>query len=354
MEVLALSDDLTGALETGVRFGAPVEVWRGQALRPRHVLDTETRHAPPGEAGARISELATESEARLIYKKTDSALRGNIGAELGALLAAHPRSPLIYAPAYPKMGRVVRRGRLYVDGSPAHESAFARDALNPVRESDIVSVLRSQTQTPVFSIGVAKLRDLQAGAIYVCDGESDEEIAEAARVLSVDGFRLAAGPAAFAEAIAEKMDPESGPATALPRIRSCLVINGSLHELSLRQVCHAVERGWRIAGDGAIPDAEWVILDGAGGGTAAQVAANIGKLVQKILIRSRLEALVIFGGDTACRVIEAIGSPPLQPLREVVPGAPLSRVEGRDLYLITKAGGFGSVDVLSGMRNALL
>src|SRR5262245_65121828 len=99
MEVLALSDDLTGALEVGVRFGAVVELWRGQARRPRHVLDTETRHLPADKAATLIAEIAAGSSARLIYKKTDSTLRGNIGAELGALLAVYPQFPLIYAPA---------------------------------------------------------------------------------------------------------------------------------------------------------------------------------------------------------------------------------------------------------------
>jgi uncharacterized protein YgbK (DUF1537 family) len=354
MDVLALADDLTGALEVGVRFGAIVEVWRGQACRGQQVIDTENRHMPPVEAAALIREIAAGSRARLIYKKTDSTLRGNIGSELGELLAVQPQSPLIYAPAYPKMGRVVRQGRLHVQGSLAHETAFAKDALNPVRDSDIVRVLRSQTHLPIRSISVDKLQDLKPGTIYVCDGESDAEIAEAARVVIAKGFRLTAGPAAFAEALAERMDVARGAVAPLPRIQSCLVINGSRHELSLRQVCHAVEHGWRLAGEDAIPESEWVILDGAGQGTASQVAANVGTLVRNILTRVRLEALAIFGGDTAYGVLQAIGSPPLEPLREIVPGVPLSRVEGRDLYLITKAGGFGSLDVLSAIRNALL
>jgi uncharacterized protein YgbK (DUF1537 family) len=97
-----------------------------------------------------------------------------------------------------------------------------------------------------------------------------------------------------------------------------------------------------------------VILDERSEGAALQVAENAGKLVRDILTRVRLEALAVFGGDTAYGILQAIGNPPLRPLGEIVPGVPLSTIEGRDLYLITKAGGFGPVDVLSTIRNALL
>ena len=49
----------------------------------------------------------------------------------------------------------------------------------------------------------------------------------------------------------------------------------------------------------------------------------------------------------------AIGNPALCPLGEIVPGVPLSRVTGRDLILITKAGGFGPLDVLPAIRSVL-
>ena len=117
--VLALADDLTGALETGARFAAAgvpavVSVELSTASdAPVLVIDTETRHLAPADAAARIHELACQARARgvrFIYKKTDSTLRGNIGAELGALCRADPDSPLVYAPAYPAMGRTVRPG----------------------------------------------------------------------------------------------------------------------------------------------------------------------------------------------------------------------------------------------------
>src|SRR5271165_5976312 len=90
--ILALADDLTGALETGAKFagqglGARVttEIAMSRAPEvPVLVIDTETRHLPAGEA-AGVVRHATKAALRfapwLVYKKTDSTLRGNIAAE---------------------------------------------------------------------------------------------------------------------------------------------------------------------------------------------------------------------------------------------------------------------------------
>jgi uncharacterized protein YgbK (DUF1537 family) len=354
VEVLGLADDLTGALEAGAKFAAcgidtTVTAWGGQTEDSGHaqVIDTETRHLPGPDAAQRIISATASSAARLIYKKTDSTLRGNIGAELGALLAVYPESPLIYAPAYPAMGRFVKGGHLYIYGAPAHETVFAKDTLNPVSDSNIARVLRSQTQAPVFSARVADLKKLEPGAIYICDGESDFDIEASARLLTgFDARWLAAGPAAFAEAIGRRLDlPRTG-MLPWPPAGSCLVINGSRHELSARQVCHAEKLGWRVADADAIAGPEWVILDASGD------AETVGEIVRDVMTRVKLDALCIFGGDTAYGILKAIGNPPLRPLGEIVPGVPLSRVTGRDLILITKAGGFGPLDVLPAIRRA--
>ncbi len=223
MDALALADDLTGALEVGAKFAArgfdtlvttKVESPPSQIL----VIDTETRHCTV-EKAATITRTVALSDG-LIYKKTDSTLRGNIGAELGALVEAHPDSPLLYAPAYPAMDRIVKNGHLYIEGAPAHQSSFARDALNPVADCDIARVIRSQTSVPVLTVSIHDLNDLAPGAIYVCDGESDADVDEAA--CAVTGLcRLAAGPAAFASALARRINPGPINVARWPRITSC-------------------------------------------------------------------------------------------------------------------------------------
>ena len=112
LRLLMIADDFTGALDTGVQLaahGIPTQVVVGQAdlsacSSTVLVVDTETRHlsaAKAAEAVARLTRSAVENGVGCIYKKTDSALRGNIGAELAALLKASGARNLPFLPAFP-------------------------------------------------------------------------------------------------------------------------------------------------------------------------------------------------------------------------------------------------------------
>jgi uncharacterized protein YgbK (DUF1537 family) len=370
MRILALADDLTGALETGAKFAAaciPSLVTTELSLSPAGlaerfevlVIDTETRHVDSAAAAGLVRSLAFEARRKsvnLVYKKTDSTLRGNIGSELGALLEAYSGAPLFYVPAYPETGRTVREGVLLVQGVPVSGTTFGKDPLNPVATSFIPDALAQGCRMPVRH-GVRQERPIEV-AVYVYDGECNADIAVVARVLlEMPGVKLAAGPAAFAAEIAALLSPGGEPDLGWPVIDHCLVVNGSLHAASLGQVRHAVENGWRSVAAGASVSG-WAVLDTeecAAAGTGLEIAARIGQAVRDTVRQARLEALVIFGGDTAWGVLSALGFPALEPLGEVMPGVPVSRFEvgGRPLHLITKAGGFGTPYLLDRLRAKL-
>jgi uncharacterized protein YgbK (DUF1537 family) len=336
VSILALADDMTGALEVGAKFSAagirtlvsakPAEAAPASAL----VYDTETRHSSPQVAAREVRRFVLQTgpvRPRLIYKKTDSTLRGNIAAELKALAELHPQWRIGYAPAYPALGRTVTQGLLYVDGVPVADTEFARDTLNPVRSSSVSAILGSEVPCTIF------------------DGETDADIRKAAAaILADESMRIAMGPA------------------ALPELRSCLVLNGSVHTRSSEQMKHAeaqscisLERGalWRILAPKHAPGAD----------PACVAKANARHLLEPLAAASP-DAILVIGGDTAFAVLAELGLPPLLPVREIVPGVPVTRIEAaqlaqalpgrrRDLFLITKAGGFGVRDVLCRVRERL-
>lgn len=343
--LLAFADDLTGALEVGAKFAAQgirARVTLGLEPAPVRIVDLETRHVSEAEAARRVARLVrSAARTELLYAKTDSTLRGNIGSELGAMLEAVP-GPLLYVPAYPAMGRTIIDGRLLVFGTPLEHTAFAQDALNPATESRIVEVIRRQTSAPVWMVDTPSLcADAPAG-IYVANGTTDEDVAAAAEFWYRSGWRSGAGPAAFAEAIAHRIDLPRSNAALRVFADSALVVNGSLHELSLRQIAHGL----------ADPHPGWTILDHSGLRGEA-----LGSMVRELAGKSAIAALIVFGGDTAFAVLNAFGAPPLEPLGELLPGIPVSRLydrsSQRDLLLITKAGGFGPPDVLARLRERL-
>jgi hypothetical protein len=76
-------------------------------------LDTDSRTRPAGFAAKRVLEAARAvRESRLVCKKLDSTLRGNVAAELSAALGATRRGRVVVAPAFPAASRttVVRVG----------------------------------------------------------------------------------------------------------------------------------------------------------------------------------------------------------------------------------------------------
>lgn len=338
--LLALADDLTGALEVGAKFaGSGIQVRvttaSGGGLEcDVEVIDLESRHLPPEEAAAAVSR-AIAGGACLIYKKTDSTLRGNIAAELRALAAAYPDSMIAYVPAYPAVGRTVKDGELYVYGVHVHRTAFAADRLNPIADSSIARIVA----------------DVSGCTVY--DGENDADVARAtASALADPACRIIAGPASVAAEIAAGLEgPGRRPVEPLPHIRRCLIVNGSLHDVSTRQIAFAEAQGCVSAA----LDAAWRILHSPEGGALPplEFAAETGRRVREYLSGSETDALLVFGGDTAFGILKALGCPPLEPIGEVIMGVPVSRVWGRNLYLITKAGGFGGDDLICKVKQLL-
>jgi uncharacterized protein YgbK (DUF1537 family) len=325
--IFAIADDLTGALEVGACFPDSIVSTNRFVPAPPGggalVIDTETRHLPAEEAAAVVYETvlsALRFHPALIYKKTDSTLRGNIAAEFGALLRAVPGKVLLYAPAHPQMGRTVKDGHLLVHGVRVHETAFARDPLNPVLNSNIRALMG---ELPVT----------------ILDGESIADLEFAAQgILQQDNFSIAAGPAALAACLRSRCAT-----VPLPRVSRCLIVNGSMHPTSAQQVDFA--RGHDCFDD------EWICFEGIHHGEGLEHSARIGVQVRQALSQSQFDALIVFGGDTALGIHRALGSHDFRPYGEAAPGVPASRCG--DLVWITKAGGFGPPDLLCDIRRRL-
>lgn len=333
--LLAIADDLTGALETGAAFAdhglsACVTTHPQIVQKPPdqsvYIIDSETRHCSPAEAEQKL-EMIGQQAARfspgLIYKKTDSTLRGNIHAELKGLCLSFPQHHILYAPAYPAMGRTVQDGHLLVHGTPVHETDFGKDRLNPVTSSDVRALLKGLPGS-------------------VLDGITDDDVAKAAHEILQTSSVIAAGPAAFAKALAAQIGiPRKQ--NSWQRIKRCLILNGSLHPVSRDQIEWAQQNG--------VFDDDWKYFDPLLNGEGTIRAREAGVEVYRQFQSQKFDGLIVFGGDTALGVHLAFGSHPFHPLGEIRPGVPVS-TDGNFTW-ITKAGGFGPPDVLREIKRLL-
>ncbi|MBS1875783.1 MAG: hypothetical protein JSU00_21385 [Acidobacteria bacterium] len=322
-QILALADDLTGALETGAQLAAeglealvcarPPFDASAEAV----VLNLETRHLSASAAEQRVREAVALRRNARIYLKTDSTLRGSIAESLRALKDEFPGRAIAYIPAYPAMGRTVRHGVLYVDGVPLAETAFARDPLNPIRSSSVV--------------------DLAAGIAVVHDGENEQDLVASASALAPSAA-IIAGTAGFVGHWVRSLGLTRLTRPITPKASSGLIVVGSRHPVAIAQAKAAAGApAWPLF---QLPSA--ILPD------PLEVAAAAAAQVRQRLEATPDSALIVVGGDTAAAILKELGCRTARPIGELLPGVPVSRIEalGRSFTLVTKAGGFGNPQTL--------
>ncbi|MBN2188110.1 MAG: hypothetical protein JW699_01550 [Chitinispirillaceae bacterium] len=379
LELLIIADDLTGAADTAVQFskqGFPTVVYLSAKADFRKTpavaaVTTESRHCPGEEAYRRVksvTEQALQAGCRKFYKKIDSAFRGNVGAELDALMAAAGARRLPLVPAYPSAGRTTRGGVQYVNGAPLHESPFARDPREPAAESYIPAILASQTRRAVRLAGEA------GDGIIVYDAETDADCRAVGAALEKSrGLDVTAGAAGFAEVIA---DLSAGKRRSTRKNRRAsgplFVVNGSLNEASLNQVDNAEKAGIACfpLPSGGISDRMTasiagklrksgcaVLTTGASGGAAESPSAHaerLGRSAASVINAVPDAAVAVFGGDTAFAVCRGLGCEALWPQDEIMPGLTVcSAGSPAGRIVVLKSGGFGSVNVIRRIRDFL-
>jgi uncharacterized protein YgbK (DUF1537 family) len=367
MGILALADDTTGALEVGAQLArSGVCAWISLEPVPLPfdttglVLDLFVRHLPADLAADRVRDAAVQARDAgipYLYLKTDSTLRGPIGAEFQALLETYPDRALVYAPAYPALGRTVIEGVLYVDGQPLAETAFARDPLEPARQSSVLRLVQRECKAPVQLVRTPEelrtaLAQRQGGRVLVCDGRDDADLRAFAQVLTAhpDPY-LVAGPAGFVGHWTPLLPVPRNYVPPRLRARRWLVINGSLHPRSREQTaCSDLPRV--LPGQGMPEDGNWALLEtpAEACGAAPDIARRLAETAARLVMQSGIEGLVVFGGDTARAILEALHVRRVEACGELLPGIPVSRAPSSGLILVSKAGGFGPPDVLARIR----
>jgi len=362
-----VTDDLTGAADSAARClpsGLRARVSIGgdaSAWYDVEAFDTDTRHLPPAMAGeivAGVVEHCLRMGAVEVYKKVDSVLRGNVGAELEATMRAAGAELVLLCPAFPEQGRTVVEGHLLVNDTPVTATSLGREV---GASSYVPEILGAQTSLPVGLLGLRSVRsghevivqELEAlrrsGARIVvadaCSGEDLAAVADGARALGRSC--LLAGSAGLISALA----PHWARALPPPQV---LVVVGSLHPTARAQVRLLLEKescALVRTGNDEEPDdsSRVIVLLTPDEGTEGDHVGELAKRAAQALRSRRVSGMVVTGGDSARAVLEAIGASGVALLGEVVPGLPCGRLVGGDydgLPVVTKAGSFGREEAL--------
>lgn len=170
-KIVIIADDLTGAADTGVQF---CPFFDETVLVPYHQLPnvfattpdavsqamsiyTNSRALEADTARERLGSVASQfsqSKPKWIYKKVDSCLRGNLGAEIEAVMDTLGFELSFIAPAFPEMGRTTVNDIHQVYGIPVSQTEISRDPVTPVTESRLSHVVAEQSRYPVGHVAL--------------------------------------------------------------------------------------------------------------------------------------------------------------------------------------------------------
>ena len=420
--VLIIADDLTGAADCGVMFrGFGVEAVVLLCKPGRHTIDSaelriaevvaidgDTRCLGAAQAEDAVRRLllwCSDSDGRgddcpLLFKKVDSTLRGNVAVELAAALRSRraripppARVGVVFAPAFPALGRTTVNGRQLVFGLPLRETElWSSERTRPPEE---ITQMLAEAGLSCAMIDLALVRGEMSGLesamirrthevdVLVCDAETEEDLEAIARsAMLLDKGTIWAGSAGLARSIANA----SGFRPAIdsfPR-QSCdgstLFVVGSQATASREQAdvlaaapdlaCYRVtprmsaekqrseweEKATQIAT--SLANGRDVLVRFDETETCAndhdrKVARSVAQMLA--LCAAHVGALVATGGDTARAILDAWDIQRLTLLGEVEPGLPYSVATcgNREILVLTKAGGFGTRDTLVHCREFL-
>jgi uncharacterized protein YgbK (DUF1537 family) len=293
VDCLLIADDLTGACDAAVQFtarGLPASVMLADDPPPPGAavvaVSTDSRHLSEQEIPPVMARVAARYRADIVFKKIDSVLRGNPGAEIAAALEAFGCDAAVATPAFPAMGRT---------GSAAAAPILRSD--RHVTPDGVAAALRDGVR--VVSADAASDADLD---FIVAQG-----VSTGLRILWAGSGGLAA--ALGGGAAKSRCDRKGG-------VTFCV---GSDHPVTLEQIA--------------------ALRHHSPGCTVLTPAA----------VDRMPEILLLSGGDTASAVCRQAGARRIDLCGEVLPGIPwgilrCGRFDG--IPVVTKSGGFGAPDAL--------
>ena len=396
-----VADDFTGSNDTGVQltrrgFRTKVVFDAAAVLDDglSYVLDTESRNMPEKDAQEKTARLLKGLDLSgfdCVIKKVDSTLRGNIAEEILETERVFGAEIVVFMPALPALGRTTKNSIHKLNGVRISYTELARDPRKPVLQDNIAEILRSAFDEPV---GTLTLEQIRAGEIrfdgarlWACDSETNDDmraVINAARAVAKK--ILWVGTAAIADNVLADEHP-AYPALAViasvsevarnqihfaeekgllvQTVDIAALLRGGEKQIYVDRAVEALRKGKDLAFvssasyDRAELDAS--IAAGAEQGLTRDEVAEftgraISQLASEIIETAHISGLFLSGGDTAIHFFNTVGAMGSEIVFELTVGIPMMRLTGGrfdGLKVITKAGAFGSVDVLPNIMRKL-
>lgn len=355
------------------------------------VIALKTRTIPAEEA-VRQSMAAFHYLDRLGAKKLyfkycstfDSTDKGNIGPVVDALLQTYKEKYTVICPSLPANGRVVKGGKLYVNGVLLQDSHMKDHPLTPMRESRIAALMGAQGKYASLEIGAQELCD--ENTIKKIDAKATEwkkpfyvipdyyEDLHGAQIVKLfAACRVYTGGSGLAGALGSflyaKQPPSADKAMLAGVNGKGIVLAGSCSAITLKQIDAFKQKGFPyyalspeklLAGEECaqtiwekVKDHQHEVLIysseapekiSKAQGAAAKIEATLSALAHKAL-QGGYTRFVVAGGETSGAVTKALGFRSFYIGESVATGVPImTPAESLNLRIVLKSGNFGQID----------
>lgn len=234
---VVIADDLTGANATGALL-------KKLSLKPVTLTDfsmkaslnnskydailysTDSRGMSKEEAYREVFEAAQKLKSENVKaysKRIDTTLRGNLGAEIDAILEGLGDERIaVIVPVFPDVNRIAVGGYLLIDGILLQETDAAKDSKRPINTSVIEKLVKKQTKYEVASINLdivkkgieeikSKIIELHDSCkrLIVFDAISNSDLETIAKALIETKLKfVAVDPGPFTAAVAKELVEE--------------------------------------------------------------------------------------------------------------------------------------------------
>lgn len=413
IKLAAIADDLTGANDTALQFAkrnmkscVKINFTADdfQTDKDVIVIDSDSRDLDASSAYTKVKKICEsikKYDAHCIYKKIDSTLRGNIGAEIKAMDDVFKPEVVLIAPAYPINKRITIGGYHLLCGVPLELTEIANSPKTPVKESYIPNILKQQAQDK--EIGVLefsivkkhsedirkKIKDFLSVGInwIVCDVVEEKNfmtIMDAVKsfknILWVGSAGLADYITYFYNWVGEEKFIQSH------RNGSVLICAGSISRVTQKQIQNVIKymdinfikidipeilenkqsmdkyirilekliwQNKNILLTTAINDEDVKKAVDTGkkynlsSKEVSEQIANIMASIVSSLDLKKLAGMILTGGDIAVHICKSIGADSIEIISEIDTSIPLGYIKGDNidkLFIVTKAGAFGKPD----------
>ena len=398
-KAIVIADDLTGAneiasimLRKGKKFPVLNDFVGNNEIRKLWniyeglVFNLNSRNLSEEKAYDRTKDFLISLggiKKRLIYKKIDSTLRGNVGKEIDAVLDTGCVDIAVLVPALPLMERITVGGYHLVQGVPVGRTSYAQD----FTDSHLPELLRGQS---VCQIGYVGLQTVERGpdvifqrlikeyekgsSIIVCDCCSQDDLRNIKQViLNLDLEVLPVGSAGLFEALLYQDEPRSVP---------YLIVCGSLNQITRLQLTKVISgercgyleldpssslsggeedelKRLLVEGESILNQGKSLVIATRESGwetekrqkdnmMRSQINHSLAHLAKYFIKSFSFAGVIVTGGDTAMALLESLNANTIEIVDELEPLVPVGIIKGgrwEGMVIITKTGGFGGEDV---------